>query len=312
MNSTNKEISIVVPVFNSAASLPELVNRIVDTLKKMNTSFELILIDDFSSDNSWEVLKKIQQEYADISVIRLSKNYGQHNATFCGLQEASGNSIITIDDDLEQSPESIPELYSCFINDKLDLLYASPIKRKKGLLRNFFSNFWNFSLYISKKGVENASSFRIMKKELATCLVQHKEPFVYIDSIVLWYTKNIGVKEIAFEKRKYGNSNYSTLKLFSINHDLGMHYDTHILKIMKNLGSIVCWFSFLLICHYILKKIYGNPVPGYTSLMIVSLFSSGSILWGMGYLGLYIGKMFRILNKEPQYQVAEKISLLES
>ncbi len=307
MNAPIKEISIVVPVFNSEESLPELAKRISKTLKKMNVSYELIFVDDFSSDNSWGVLKKIQLEYEAISVIRLSKNYGQHNATFCGLQEASGNTFITLDDDLEQSPEYIPELYACFVDQGVDLLYGSPIKRQKGMLRNFMSYFWNFLLKASKKGVINASSFRVLKKNLVKCLIQHKEPFVYIDSIALWYTKNIEVKEIAYKKRKHGKSNYSIFNLLGLNNDLGMHYDIHILKFMLYFGATIFFGAMLLICYFLLKKFYGQPVPGYTSLIIVSLFSAGSVLWGMGYLGIYIGKMFRILNKEPQYQVSEKI-----
>jgi len=307
MNAPIKEISIVVPVFNSALSLSELVSRIEGTLKKMNASYEIIFVDDFSSDSSWEVLKKIQLEYGGVSVIRLSKNYGQHNATFCGLQEASGNTVITLDDDLEQPPESIPELYACFINQEVDLLYGSPLKRRKSVLRNFMGGLWNSFLKVSKKGVVNASSFRLMKANLVKCLIQHKEPFVYIDSIALWYTKNIEVKEIAFEKRKHGKSNYSIFNLLGLNNDLGMHYDTHILKFMLYFGATIFFGAILLICYFLLKKFYGQPTPGYTSLIIVSLFSAGSILWGMGYLGIYIGKMFRILNKEPQYRVSEKI-----
>lgn len=307
MNFT-KDISVIVPVFNAEKSLVELISRLIDSLKKLDLSFELIFVDDFSLDNSWTVLKTIQKENPDITIVRLSKNYGQHNATVCGFQQANGNTIITLDDDLEHIPETIIELYNCFLADGFDLLYASSKKRKKSVVRNLISSAWSSIAKASKKGVGNASSYRIMKKELADCIINHKEPFIYIESIVLWYTQNIGIKTVEFGKRKHGKSNYSMLKLFSLNHDIGMHYDTHILKFMKNFGVTVFFGAMILIAYYFLKKIFGSPVPGYTSLIIVSLFSSGSILWGMGYLGIYIGKMFRILNKEPQYQVAEKIN----
>jgi NhaP-type Na+/H+ and K+/H+ antiporter len=131
---------------------------------------------------------------------------------------------------------------------------------------------------------------------------------MFIESVLYWYTENISYKEIKFDKRKHGKSNYSIFQLFELNHDIGMHYDTHMLKYMKNFGVTVLFGSIILIIYYFLKKIYGHTAPGYTSIIITLLFSIGSVLWGMGYLGIYIGKMFKILNNEPQYRVAEKIS----
>lgn len=306
MNSI-KEISVVVPVYNSEHSLNELKIRLDETLKKITTSYELIFVDDFSTDHSWEQLKKIQSENANITILRLSKNYGQHNATLCGLKEAEGETIITLDDDLEHRPEDIPLLYEQFLEKNYDILYAYPRKRRKNFLRNLLGYLWYKGSKTIDKGIGKASSFRVLKKTISDCLLNHNEPFLFIESIISWYTSSIGQTEVEFEIRKHGKSNYSILSLFTLNHDIGMHYDTHILKFMKNFGVTVFFSSLVLISYYLLKKIFGSPTPGYTSIIIVSLFSTGSILWGMGYLGVYIGKMFRILNKEPQYRVSEKI-----
>lgn len=306
-----KDISIVIPVYNGSDSLKELHNRLNKTLNEMNVSFEIIYVDDCSKDASWKTLKEIHESNLSTLIIRLTKNFGQHNATVCGLSVAQGTTIITMDDDLEHPPEKIPELYNAFLNGKYDVFYAYPANRQKGFLRNTFSHLWAKLAQYSKKGTGKASSFRVMKKEITKCILNHKEPFVYIESILFWYTENTGYKEINFDRRKHGKSNYSSMKLFNLNHDLGMHYDTHVLKIMKNLGSIVCWFAVLLIIYFFLKKIYGRPIPGYTSIITTLLFSTGSLLWGMGYLGLYIGKMFKILNKEPQYNIDQKIEIKE-
>lgn len=303
-----KDISVVIPVFNSEKSLHELTTRLELTLTKMEVTFELIFIDDFSFDRSWEVLKNIQKKYSNVTVIKLSKNFGQHNATICGMKEANGNTIITLDDDLEHSPEYISDLYVHLKNENLDVLYAVPKKKKKGVIRSLLGYFWYKGSKVIGKGVGKASSFRILKSEIANCLTQHQEPFVFIESLVFWYTKNVGYKEIEFERRQHGESNYTMLNLFDLNHDIGMHYDTQVLKFMRTFGVIVFLGSIILIIYYSLKKIYGNPMPGYTSIIITLLFSTGSVLWGMGYLGSYIGKMFRILNKEPQYQISERVS----
>jgi glycosyltransferase involved in cell wall biosynthesis len=303
-----KDISIVVPVFNSKNSLQELASRIEHTIKQMDVNYEIIFVDDFSSDSSWEVLKDLQKKHSHTTIIRLSKNFGQHNATLCGIRESIGETIITLDDDLEHPPEFIPSLYANFKGELYDVLYAVAKKRKKNKLRALLGFFWYQGSKSIGKGIGRASSFRLLKREIAECLIQHQEPFVFIESIIYWYTKNTSYKEIEFEKRKHGKSNYSMFNLLELNNDLGMHYDTHVLKFMLYFGFTIFSGSMLMICYYLLKKIFGNPIPGYTSLIIVLLFSSGSILWGMGYLGIYIGKMFRILNKEPQYKVTKKIS----
>lgn len=300
------DISIVIPVFNSEKAIPELISRINQVVGQISNSYEILLVDDFSLDNSWEILKELQDKNDNISIFRLSKNYGQHNATICGIKHAVGNIIITMDDDLEHLPESIPTIYKYFIDKQYDILYACPNKRQKNFFRNFLGNFWNYLLKLSNKGISDASSFRIMKRSLAENVALHQEPFVYIEAIVLWYTNNIGQITIPFGKRKYGASNYTVSQLYNLNHDLGMHYNTHVLKFLRNFGITVFLCSFILIIYFLLKKIYGSPVPGYTSLIIVALFSTGSILWGLGYLGSYIGKMFRLLNKEPQFHINEK------
>jgi len=302
-----KDISVVIPVLNSKKSLQELVSRLEHTIKQMGVNYEVIFVDDYSHIDTWEVLKQIQLTHKHVSIIRLAKNFGQHNATLCGIKESVGETIITLDDDLEQPPEFIPLLYTNFKDEQYDVLYAVAKKRKKNKLRALLGFFWYQGSKSLGKGIGRASSFRLLKREIAECLIQHKEPFIFIESIVYWYTKNISYKEIEFEKRKHNKSNYSLFSLFELNHDIGMHYDTHILKFMRNFGITVFLGSFVLIIYYTLKKIYGNPLPGYTSIIITLLFSTGSVLWGMGYLGSYIGKMFRILNREPQYQISKKI-----
>lgn len=297
------DISVVIPVFNSQKSIRELVTRINEQLNQY--THEIILVDDASIDNSWAVLKELQNDFNKITVIKLAKNYGQHNATICGLKQTSGNTIITMDDDLEHLPETLPIIYTTFKERKTAILYACPKKRTKNWVRNLAGKIWNTLLIVSNKGISNASSFRVMNKNLANAIANHTEPFVHIEAIIKWYTNNISFLHIPYGKRKYGTSNYSIYQLYNLNHDLGIHYNTHILKLMRNFGITVFSFSVLLIIYFMIKKIYGNPVPGYTSLIIVGLFSTGSILWGLGYLGTYIGKMFRILNKEPQYHIEE-------
>jgi glycosyltransferase involved in cell wall biosynthesis len=306
-----KDISIVIPVFNGAGSLKELNDRLNKVLIEMSVAYEIIYVDDCSKDASWKILKEIHSLDPNVLVIKLARNFGQHNATICGMNEATGKTIITLDDDLEHPPESIKELYGIFINDDRDILYALPLKRQKNFIRNTISKMWISSTKLSNKGTGKASSFRLLKKEMANHLVMHNEPFVFIESILYNYTENIGYKKITYHKRKFGKSNYSFVKLLFLQQDVALNYSTVMLSYMMFLGSITSYVSYVLIVYYLAKKILGNPVQGYTSLVVILLFSTGSILKAIGYLGLYIGKMFRILNKEPQYNIAVKLEKKE-
>ncbi len=200
-----KDISVVIPVLNSKKSLQELVSRLELTIKPMGVSYEIIFVDDYSHLDTWEVLKQIQLTHEHVSIIRLAKNFGQHNATLCGIKESVGETIITLDDDLEQPPEFIPSLYANFKNEHYDVLYAVAKKRKKNKLRALLGFFWYQGSKSLGKGIGRASSFRLLKREIAECLIQHKEPFIFIESIVYWYTKNISYKEIEFEKENITN-----------------------------------------------------------------------------------------------------------
>jgi glycosyltransferase involved in cell wall biosynthesis len=306
MQST-KDISVVIPVFNGSGSLKELNERLNTALIDMNVSYEIIYVDDCSKDMSWKVLKEIHSLYSQVMVIKLARNFGQHNATICGMNEAKGKTIITMDDDLEHPPESIKDLYDNFIIQDRDIFYALPTKRKKSFLRNMLSRSWIGMTKLSSKGTGKASSFRVLKKEMADHLALHNEPFVFIESVLFNYTENIGYKEISYDKRKSGKSNYSFIKLVFLQQDVSLNYSTVMLSYMMTLGSLTSYVSYILIVYYLMKKILGNPMHGYTSLIVVLLFSTGSVLKAIGYLGLYIGKMFRILNKEPQYNIAIKL-----
>ena len=197
-----KEFSVIIPVFNSASCLRDTVQKTILAIEKFNKAYEIILVDDGSRDNSWEIIKQLKATNSNIIGVKLSKNFGQHNALLCGLNMCCGNYIITLDDDLEQNPEDISKLYDKLISENFDLVYGLPINSQKSFIRTALTFIYKRSLRTENKNAGEGSSFRILSKQLRDNLITHSGSLFFIDEIVLWYTDNIGFEKVTFEKSK--------------------------------------------------------------------------------------------------------------
>lgn len=303
------EYSIVIPVFNSQDTLGELYNRINETLKKLTDDFEIIFIDDYSSDGSWNVLTQIKNENpSQVKIISFAKNYGQHNATMCGFRHAKSELVITLDDDLQHNPEDIPILVAALKSKNVDILFAIPknYKHKKGF-RKYSSRIWKFLTHKLNGGLEDGSSFRVIRKEIIEKVVLHRQEFIFIDEMLGWYTDIIGVKSVDFNWNGNSKSGYSGVKLIFLMFNLGIFYSTIPLKMMTYGGILMSLFSFVLGLRFVYKKIFiGVTLQGYTSLMVAVLFSTSLLLICLGIVGQYLGKIYTVLNNKPTYSIKEK------
>ncbi len=306
---TEVQYSVIIPVFNSEKSLEELFERIERFFKKLNCSFEVVFVDDGSRDKSWEILKKLKQDNPiNIKAIRLSKNFGQHIAVFCGLKHISGGIIITMDDDLQNPPEEIAKLIHKYDETSASLVYGVYSTKKHGWLRNIGS--WiikKCSKFFSGSHGEG-SSFRLFTREVADQIISQTQSLIFIDELLLWYASDIQFVEVLHERRKYGNSGYSKFKLFSFAVNLLMYYTTFPLKLMINFGFFSSLISFLIGSRYIYKKIFLKvAVPGYTSLIVTILFSTGLIILSLGIIGEYLLRIYLGQNKKPPYNIRQSL-----
>ncbi|HET8837877.1 MAG TPA: glycosyltransferase family 2 protein [Flavobacteriaceae bacterium] len=304
------DYSVVIPVFNSEKSLEELFLRIKSTFDIFEDEvlFEIIFVDDFSKDTSWKILKKLKSEFPDrVKIIRFAKNYGQHNATFCGFQYATGNYVITIDDDLQYAPEDIPLLVQKIKSEHLDLVYGIGNK-SHSFMRKIGSDFYKFNAKRVEKSLGEGSSFRVLTKELVQKILSHQQYFMYIDELLFWYTDHISFANVRHHKRNIGDSGYDASKLFKMTAQSTLLFGRWPLKLMIWFGSIFSILSFLVGVFYILKKIFlGANVPGYTSLIVGISFSTSLILLCFGIIGYYLASIHLILNKKPPYSIKEKL-----
>jgi undecaprenyl-phosphate 4-deoxy-4-formamido-L-arabinose transferase len=301
---TPPEYSIVVPVYNSIHTLEELFLRTRAVFGTLGKSFEMVFVDDYSQDGSWEKLVSIRQKFPEFVVaIRLSRNYGQHNAVFCGLEHAIGQYMITIDDDLQVPPEEIPKLISCMEEKDADLVYGYFAHKKHSLFRNLGSFFIKRSSKILMQSPGEGSSFRLMSAELAKNILKHNQHFMYIDELLLWYTGNIGFVKAEHHKRSMNQSGYSNWKLMKLSFNIVIYYTAVPLRIMTYGGFTLSVLSFILAIRFIINKLIHDVPLGYTSLIVAILFSTSIIMLCLGMIGEYLTRIYKVQNKKPPYSI---------
>jgi polyisoprenyl-phosphate glycosyltransferase len=299
------EYSIIVPVFNSEHTLKELFERTLAVFSELRLEFEMIFVEDHGKDNSWQVLAELKKAYPElITAIKLAKNFGQHNAIFCGMARAKGDFIITIDDDLQIPPEEIKKLILCYQETESDLVYGTFKKEKHNAARNITSSSFKKSSRLLMKGPGKGSAFRLIKKDLVDNILNHSQSFVFLDEIINWYTSDISYTEVRHEKRKNDRSGYTSGKLMRLFSNIVLFYSNVPLKLMVYGGMLFSAFSFLIGIYFFIKKLFFNtPIEGYTSLIVVITFSTGIIIFSLGVIGGYISRIYFAQSKKPPYSI---------
>lgn len=298
MIKTACRFSLVIPVYNSSATLTELVGRIHSVFSNITDDYEIIFVDDDSRDNSWEVINRLKKEYPRISPVQLTRNFGQHNAVMCGLSRAGGELVITLDDDLQHSPEDIPKLIR-EIKKGFDIVYGV-YDAQHGWFRNMASRFLRRLLAYAIPELDfRYSSFRIMSQQVASQIDQFSSPFNFVDGYISWVTQKVSAVDVEFVKRPIGRSGYNLKKLISHTVNILTTFSTFPMRFAAGVGLLFSMAGMILGFAFVVIKLFGNIVPlGYTSIMAAILFSQGIVLLVLGVLGEYIAKMnFKTTNK---------------
>jgi glycosyltransferase involved in cell wall biosynthesis len=301
------EFSVIIPVFNAESCLEQTTQKVVEAMDLMNKSYEIILIDDGSRDHSWEKIKQLKNTYSSVKGIRLNKNYGQHNVMLCGLNNCTGNYIITIDDDLEQNPKDIEQLYKIIVDKKLDVVYGIPEYVKKSFTRRLFTFIFKFTSRIENKNADKGSSFRIFTSKMKDNVVNHTGSLFFLDEILLWYTNKVDYHKVQYAPSQKKQSGYSYNALFDLSLRLSSISSTMPLRIVRTLGFYIFIASFVLAGVFIARKFMFKVPMGYTSLIVAILFSTGIITFSLGIIGEYLGNLIALSNKKPAYFIHEKI-----
>lgn len=298
------DYSVVVPVFNSEESLVELFERLKAVFTENESTFEVIFVDDNSRDASWSVLAKLKDSFPDfVTAVRLSRNFGQHNATFCGFGFVRGKRVITIDDDLQTPPEEILKLIETADVSSADLVYGFYGKKNHSRLRNVGSSTLKKSSRLFRSSPGEGSSFRMLTYDLLSKILHHNHNFIFLDEVLLWYTDDIRFTEVQHLTRKYKQSGYSTVSLFKLFANLVLYYTMVPLKVLVYGGFVFSLITFIYGLYSIVKKMIYDVPLGYTSLIVTILFSTSIILFSLGVLGEYLSRIYQLQNRKPPFSI---------
>jgi undecaprenyl-phosphate 4-deoxy-4-formamido-L-arabinose transferase len=297
------EVSVVIPVYNSARYLPSLVMRLMSVLQEETLQFEIILVDDGSRDESWNILRELWTQFpSHVMAIQLMRNYGQHNALMCGFRQARGQFIVTMDDDLQNPPEEIPKLLSTIRTSHADLVYGVYTHKQHACWRNLGSRLvGKFHKKVLKVPFE-PTSFRIIKRRLMESILSYNKNFTYIDGLLTWNTQRIEATVVEHHPRVNGQSGYSIGRLMVLAFNLFTNFSLVPLQLVSVWGMFVALVGLVFGGYYLVQSLLSNiAVSGYASTIVAILVLGGTQLLALGIIGEYLGRVHLNVNRKPQY-----------
>ncbi|MDA0834043.1 MAG: glycosyltransferase family 2 protein [Planctomycetota bacterium] len=308
------DISIVVPVYRSEKSLPTLIERLNSVLQTLGRTYEIILVDDGSPDDSFRVMQDLQARQPDvITIVQLMRNYGQHNTLMCGFRHVRGRYVVTLDDDLQNPPEEIPRLLDAIETQELDLVYGCPETKRHESWRNAGSALINVFFRTVYKLPVRVTPFRIMRRQLVDSILPYALNFTYVDGLLCWNTQRVGQVVVDHHARSQGRSGYSFGKLMVLALNLFTNFSLLPLQLVSAIGLVASLFGLMTAVFYLYLYLFGQiTVPGYASTIVAILVLGGLQLLSLGLIGEYLGRLHLNVNKKPQYTERQVTSAVRS
>jgi len=298
------EISVVVPTFSGAPGLPELVRRIGDALE--GRSHEIVIVNDASPDDTWEVLEKLAVEHPDLVAVDLLGNRGQALATLAGLAHATGEIAVTVDDDLQQPPEEIPKLLAALDAEPRWDAVVGTWPRDHGFVRSLGSWFHAFVDRIAHgtpKGFRH-TSFRAMRRRMVEALLSHESRTPVLGPMLRQLSSQVHNVEVAHHDRAHGSSTITMRESVGRVISNLVHGTTQPLRWLSRVGFLTAFVALTLGVIFLVRWALGaSPPPGWTSSFLATTFFGGIILLGIGLLGEYTGIVVREVRRPPRWSV---------
>ncbi len=303
----NPRISFVSPVYQAEKSLDKLLFEIQRVMKDIGETYEIIFVDDRSTDKSWEVLQRLSSTHSEVRSFRLSKNFGQHPAILAGLSQSKGEWVVVLDCDLQDQPMEVLKLYNK-TKEGYDIVLAKRKFRNDSIIKKFSSFLFSkiFSYFTNTRYDNEVANFGIYHKKVIQSILQISDYIQFFPLFVKLVGYNSTAVEVKHASRTEGKSNYSYKKLVKLAFNVIISYSNKPLKIFVKLGLSISFISFLVgLYHLYLALTNQILVLGYSSLIISIWFLSGVMITIIGVCGLYIGKIFDQTKRRPIYIIDE-------
>lgn len=302
-------ISVVIPAYNSAATIGQVVASARDVLKAQALTCEFIIVDDGSADDTWSVLRSLAEAQPDVRVTHFRRNYGQHNALLAGIRAATGELIVTLDDDLQHPPEEIPKLIK-ELEKGFDVVYGFPEKLPHSMSRNLLSLMTKAALQ-KAMGAETArhhSGFRVFRTVLCEAFAEYDSAYVSLDVLLTWATNRFSWIYVKHRPRTIGRSNYTFWKLMTHALTLVTGFSTVPLRVASMIGLFFTLFGVAMLTFVLGRYLAtGGVVPGFAFLASAISIFSGVQLFALGIMGEYLARIHTRSLGRPAYVIAESI-----
>jgi len=302
-----KEISVVIPVYNSMENLPELCSRLVAALQGLDS--ELILVNDGSRDRSWEVIKELARVHSFLTGVDLRRNHGQDNAIMAGLSLASGAYVVIMDDDLQHSPADVPLLLAK-AKEGFDAVYARFTHKRHALWKRMGSwmNGKAAEWLLHKPPGLYLSPFQIIRGSVIQEIIKYRGPYPYVQGLLLNLTRNLAEVKVSHYPRFRGKSNFSLIRSMAVFFKLATSFSIIPLRIVSVTGMSAAVIGFSLAIYYLFQYFaLDSIVEGWTTLVTLFLTLGGLILLSLGLIGEYLGRIYLTVNGKPQYAIRETV-----
>ena len=310
-------VSVVIPVYRGERTLPTLIEEIVPLTSERTTPHgnrfaicEVLLVHDCGPDRSDQIIESLGTQYPFVQAVWLSRNYGQHAATLAGMASATGDWVVTMDEDGQQDPGDVASMLDSALGSSLQLVYAQPTNPPPhGLLRNFLSQTAKIisTRLLGNRTIGRFNSFRLVDGEIARTLAAYCGNGVYLDVGLFWITGRNGHCPVRLRAELGRPSGYSYFKLFGHFWNLILTTGTRPLRLITIMGCCSIILAFAIAAYALYGKYYGQvSVQGWTSLLIVVAFFSGSILTALGVIAEYLAVTMGIVMGKPLYVVSTK------
>ena len=296
--------SVVVPVYRGEKTLDPLLERLSQALPKLFDFYEVILVNDGSPGNSWDVIQKLTRKYDFARGIRLMRNYGQHNATLCGVRAAQYELIVTMDQDLQHPPEEISILLAK-LNEGFDVIYGAPQKLPQGVVRNFLTKYIKLILakVMGTPSVTHMSAFRLFRAELRDAFVNFQSPTLILDVLLSWGTTRFTYVPVNIAPAESSNYKFATLVKAALLILIG--YSTLPLRIASFIGFFMTLFGFGVFVYVFYVYLALGSLPGFPFLASIIALFSGAQMFTMGIFGEYLARIFDRSMDRPSYVIQE-------
>ncbi len=311
MNKNNIKISIVSPVYKAENIISELVLQVKKIVSSITEDFEIILVNDASPDNAWDIILTECNKDKRIKGINLSRNFGQHYAITAGLDNTSGEWVVVMDCDLQDVPNEIFNLYHK-AQEGWDIVLAQRVVRNDSFFKRKFSK-WFYSVfnYLTETDQDpTVANFGIYHQQVIKAILSMRDQVRFFPTMVQWVGFRKCYLPVEHSERFEGQSSYNFKKLMYLALDTILAFSDKPLRLIVKVGFLITIVSFLMILGYLGMYLMGDiKVAGFTSLMLSIWFLSGFIIFVLGFVGLYIGKVFEKVKDRPMFIVKESKNL---